>query len=211
MDAVLSDDCDVPFAVEFAGSVDRTQCARIRSRGDQDMFVMTMPLQKFGGQFTAAFTYAAAIHANERLYGQMRDRFADGFKCSGDPPLYQLASFGQIETDHPSHLAIPHGKSVLCENFACLYADTIVVYSEKRGVRMRNIDRDQWNLRGSNLIANNRSDFLFHLKLEYQIYTALDKLFRVLYRGHSVITVVEYDQVHTTAGRCVHQTVGDFH
>src|ERR1700761_6048272 len=84
--------------------------------------------------------------------------------------------------------------------FARLKTGAIVIYSEKDGVRMRDLDRDQRDACVRNLVRNDRRYLLLNLKFNDQVDPVGDKLLRIADRNGSVIVVVEDHQVN--AGGC---------
>jgi len=64
---------------------------------------------------------------------------------------------------------------------------------------MRNIDRNQRNLRPSDLIPNHRRDLLLYLELNVQVDLAANELLGILNRSGGVVAVVENEQIDATS------------
>ena len=159
------------------------------------MFVAGVTLEEVGDEFTAAVAHAATIDADETLDGQVRDALANTFERACDAALNQEASLGQIESEHPARFASPVLQRVTGEQLTRFVADPIVVHPEVCGMWMRDIDGDQRNVCGCDLVRDNGRDFLLDLELDHEIDAILHELFGVAQGGGSVVAVVENQQI----------------
>ncbi len=178
LDAVLADDGDVAFALEIAGGVDGAEGAGVVGGGDEDVLVAAMALEEFGDDLAAALANAAAVDADEGFDGEIAERGADGFEGAGDAALDEQAGFGKIEADDPVDVAVPLGERELRERLAGGHADAVVVDAEEGGVGMRDVDGDERDVGGGDLVADDGSDLVLDLELDDEIDAGFDELLR---------------------------------
>jgi hypothetical protein len=207
-DAVLADDGDVLVAFFLADGVKRTEGSSVGVGGDEDVAITGVAFEEVRDEFAAALAHAAAIDADEGFDGEIGNGAAYGFEHAGDTALYEEAGLGEVEAYRPVDFAAPVAKCMGGEEFAGLEADAIVVDPEEGRVGVRNVDRDEGDLGGGDLIRDDGCDVLLHLELDDEIDTVFQELLGVAHGGGVVIAVVEDHEVNANGGCSGFEAVG---
>ncbi len=118
------------------------------------------------------------------------------FECAGDAALHQWSRFFEIKPQHPVQPSCPGSLCILRQQSTSLKSDPEIVHSKINRVGMWDIDRDERNTSGRDLIADDGCHLLVHLELNDQIDSAADKLFRIPHRDCRIVMVVEHQQLH---------------
>ncbi len=100
-----------------------------------------------------------------------------------DPALHQLARLRQDQARSPSPPCLPVRDRMRRQRLPRLHAHPVVIHAKVRRMRMRNVDRNQRNLRRRNLVPDHRRNLLLHLELNHQVHLLADELLRIPQRG----------------------------
>src|SRR6266851_9468238 len=85
----------MPLALLLPHRIHRTQSARVRSRRDQNMFVLGMPLQKIRDQLLAAVPHPPPVDPHKHLHRQLRMPRPHTLKRARNSALHQLPRLRQ--------------------------------------------------------------------------------------------------------------------